>query len=167
MKKSKHFRKDVILARIIAGAIFLILIILLVLGISLLTKSSGEGKNSQSSQNTQNTEDLVPGDQDTQEQGTEDAGQPSNSEDDNSEGEGSEPGQDENHDTIYVPDKVYVETTTQVRLRKEPNTSCATLDRIDGGTKLEVLETLEGWYKVSYNGQEGYVSATYTEIVEE
>lgn len=152
MKKSKHFRKDVIIARVIAGVILLVLIVLLVLGISHLTKSSGDDKNSQNSQNTENTEGIVPGGQDTQEQETEDSQLPSESEE---------------TDTTYEPDTVYVETTTQVRLRKEPNTSCATLDRINGGTKLEVLETLDGWYKVNYNGQEGYVSASYAEIVEE
>lgn len=159
MKKSKHFRKDVIMARVIAGIILIVLIVLLVWGISLLTKSSGDDKNSQ---NSQNTENVVPGDQDSQQQETEETSQIPESEE-----QSSEPGTDENDDTIYIPDKVYVETTTQVRLRKEPNTSCATLDRINGGTKLEVLETLEGWYKVVYDGQEGYVSATYTKIVEE
>ena len=161
MKKSKHFRKDVIIARIIAAAILLALLVLLVLGISLLTKSSGEDKNSQSSQNTQQTENFMPGDEDEQDSETE-----ANSEE-TTEEQPSEPGVDENDDTTYVPDKVYVKTTTQVRLREEPNTNCATLDRIDGGTKLEVLETLDGWYKVNYNGKEGYVSATYAKIVEE
>lgn len=159
MKKSKHFRKDVIMARVIAGIILIVLIVLLVWGISLLTKSSGDDKNSQ---NSQKTENVVPGDQDSQQQETEETSQIPESEE-----QSSEPGADENDDTIYIPDKVYVETTTQVRLRKEPNTSCATLERINGGTKLEVLETLEGWYKVVYDGQEGYVSATYTKIVEE
>ena len=162
MKKSKHFRKDVIMARVIAGVILLVLIVLLVFGISLLTKSSSEDKNTQNSQNTENTESILPGGQDTQEQETEETQQPLDTQTQN-----SEAGPDENDDTVYVPDTVYVKTTTQVRLRKEPNTSCATLDRIDGGTKLEVLETLDGWYKVNYNGQNGYVSATYTEIVEE
>ena len=162
MKKSKHFRKDVIIARIIAGVILLVLIVLLVLGISLLTKSSGEDNNSENSQNTENTESIVPGGQDTQEQETEDIQLPSESEEAD-----TEPGPDVNDDTTYEPDKIYVATTTKVRLRKEPNTSCETITRISGGTKLEVLETLDGWYKVNYNGQEGYVSASYAEIVEE
>ena len=160
MKKSKHFRKDVIMARVIAGIILIVLIVLLVWGISLLTKSSGDDKNSQNSQNTEQTQNDDIGIPDTQ-QDTEDVQIPE------SEEQGDVSGPDENDDTIYIPDKVYVETTTQVRLRKEPNTNCATLDRINGGTKLEVLETLEGWYKVVYDGQEGYVSATYTKIVEE
>lgn len=160
MKKSKHFRKDVIMARVIAGIILIVLIVLLVWGISLLTKSSGDDKNSQNSQNTEQTQNDDIGIPDTQ-QDTEDVQIPE------SEEQSDVSGPDENDDTIYIPDKVYVETTTQVRLRKEPNTSCATLDRINEGTKLEVLETLDGWYKVVYDGQEGYVSATYTKIVEE
>lgn len=160
MKKSKHFRKDVIMARVIAGIILIVLIVLLVWGISLLTKSSGDDKNSQNSQNTEQTQNDDIGISDTQ-QDTEDVQIPE------SEEQSDVSGPDENDDTIYIPDKVYVETTTQVRLRKEPNTSCATLDRINEGTKLEVLETLDGWYKVVYDGQEGYVSATYTKIVEE
>ena len=117
-----------------------------------MTKTSDEDKNSQNSQNTENTQEQEP-----------EENQPPS----DSQIQDSEIGMDENDDTVYVPDAVYVKTTTQVRLRKEPNTSCATLDRIDGGTKLEVLETLDGWYKVNYNGQDGYVCATYTEIVEE
>ena len=66
-----------------------------------------------------------------------------------------------------VVEKVYVKTTTRIRLREEPNTNCTTLDRINGGIKLEVLETLEGWYKVSYNGKIGYISADYANVVEE
>lgn len=159
MKKSKHFRKDVILARVIAGVALLVLIILLVIGISLLTKSSEDDKHNQ---NSQNTEETLSEDKDTEQQEIEESQQPPTSEE-----EGTEPGIDENQDTTYVPDKVFVKTTTQVRLRKEPNTNCATLDRIDGGTKLEVLETLDGWYKVIYKDQEGYVSATYAKIVEE
>lgn len=161
MKKSKHFRKDVILARIIAGVLLIILIVLLAWGISVLTKSSDGDKNSE---NSQNTENLVPEDQDVyQEPETEwDSGQ-----EESTEGQQEMPEVDENQDTIYVPDKVYVETTAKIRLREEPNTSCATLDRISSGTKLEVLETLDGWYKVNYNGKDGYVSADYVKIVEE
>lgn len=156
MKKSKHFRKDVILARIIAGVLLIVLIVLIVWGVSLLNKSPGEGKEDQNSQYTENTnlnEPEVEGD----------SQQTPVPEDQDSENDS----EINNEDTIYVPDKIFIETTTQVRLREEPNTNCATLDRINGGTKLEVLETLDGWYKVNYNGQDGYVSADYTEIVEE
>ena len=63
--------------------------------------------------------------------------------------------------------KLYVVPTTEVRLRKEPNTSCATLERIAAGTKILYLEELDGWYMVDYNGKIGYISADYAEVVEE
>ena len=158
MKKSKHFRKDVILARIIAGVILLVLIALLVFGISLLEKSSGDDKNSQNSQNTQNSENLVPGDQDTE---SEDIQQTENSEE-----QEETPGTEENNDTTYEPDKVYVKTTAQLKLREEPNTKCTVLAYIPAGTKLEVVSPLENWYKVIYNGKTGYVSGAYVKAVE-
>lgn len=159
MKKSKHFRKDVIMARVIAGVIVVLLIALIVLGVSLLTKPSGNDKDTQSTQNTQNTQDVgnenVEPEVDVEtEYETE------------SEAEETEVESEEESETVS-DGKTYVKTTTQVKLRKEPNTECATLDRIDGGTKLEVLETLDGWYKVIHNGQEGYVSADYANLVEE
>lgn len=161
MKKSKHFRKDVILARIIAAIILLVLIGLLVFGISLLEKPSDENKDSQ---NSQNTENLLPGYQDTQDEGTEEDVPPT----ENQGEEGNTTGTEENNNNTDVPDKVYIKTTvTSLRLREEPNTSCATLDRIPEGTKLEVIEQVDIWYKVSYNGKVGYVSSTYVEVVEE
>lgn len=156
MKKSKHFRKDVILARIIAAVILIVLIVLIVLGISLLRKSSDNNKDSQNSQNTQNTENTIQNDSEWEQQIP-----PTESED------LDVPDSEETEDTGSVEDKIFIETTAKLRLRKEPNTNCETLDRISSGIRLEVLETLDGWYKVSYNGQEGYVSATYTKIVEE
>lgn len=147
MKKSKHYRKDVILARVIAALLLIIIIAVISFAVSLFTKSSDGDKDTQ---NTQNTQDVNTGNKDTED--LEDA-------------EDTEPeaGVDSETNTI---DKVYVMTTTQVKLRAEANTDCTTLDRIAGGTKLEVLEELDGWYKVVYNGQEGYVSATYAEVVE-
>ena len=156
MKKSKHFRKDVILARVIAGVLLLVVIAFLVFAISLLTKNGGDDKNSQNTSNTEqteqteNTESLLPENQDTEDvEDTE-----------------SDVVIETESESVDV-EKVYVKTTTQVRLRQEPNTSCTVLDRIDGNTTLEVVEKLNGWYKVIYNGQEGYVSATYAKIVEE
>ena len=137
MKKSKHFRKDVILARIIAAVLLIVLIAILVFAGSLLSKSPDQDKDSQ---NTQNSQSAKPGPQDSE-----------------SESEESETESEE---------KLYVKTTTQIKLRKEANTNCATLDRIDGGTVLLVEEVLDGWYKVTYNGQTGYVSADYAKVEE-
>jgi len=152
MKKSKHFRKDVILARVIAAVLLIVLIVLLVFAVSLLSKSSEQDKDSQNTQNTE--QDKVPGNQVTEEQDTEET---EDTQDDTSETEDVEP----------VPETIcWVKTTANLRLREAPNTSCATLERIPEGTQIGVLEDLNGWYKVIYNGKEGYVSKTYVELVE-
>lgn len=154
MKKSKHFRKDVIMARIIAAALLILLIALLVFVISLFTKPAGNNKDTQNTQNTQNSQDVKPGNDEL-----EDTENSVESEDT----EGLEP---EVESESEAEEQIYVKTTAQVKLRQEPNTNCATLTLIDGGTQLEVLEVLDGWYKVSHNGQVGYVSANYARVVE-
>ena len=158
MKKSKHFRKDVILARIIAGVLLIVLIVLLAVGVSLLKKTSGDNNGSQ---NTQNSENLLPGDKDTQ-QDTEDESQ----QEESTGGEEETQGTEENNSTEELK-KVYIKTTATLRLRVEPNTSCETLAHIPEGTKLEAIEKTGIWYKVSYDGKTGYVSGTYVEVVEE
>lgn len=182
MRKSKHFRKDVIIARIIAALILIVLIALIVTVVSHFTKSSGN----KDSQNTQSTQDVNNGNQDSEDKDTQNSeGQndpsndnpsnddpsnddPSNDDPSNNDpsNEGSNTPQGSEEDTDVV-EKVYVKTTARIRLREEPNTNCRTLEGINSGVELEVLETLDGWYKVSYNGKTGYVSADYAKIVEE
>ena len=159
MKKSKHFRKDVIQARIIAGVLLIVIIVLLVWGISILTKESKDDKDNQNSPNTEHIQDVIPEHQDTENLEAESQ--------QNSETQNSEDKTDVNDETTFEPVKVFVEVTAQLRLRKEPNTNCVALDSIDKGTKIEVLETLNGWYKVNYKGKDGYISANYTKVVEE
>ena len=52
-------------------------------------------------------------------------------------------------------------TGDALRLRSEPNTSSSTITLLSKGTVLPVLETLDGWYQVSWNDRTGYVSADY------
>ena len=169
MKKSKHYRKDVILARVIAAAILILLIALLCFGISLLIKSAGGDESSQNSQqNSQNSQDVNLPVGDSQNPGSENEDvQVPNTEDQN-----TEDSSDENDDTTtVVPDgekKTYLKTTGQLRFRAEPNTKCDTLEYLDEGEKLELVEKVNKyWYKAIYNGQEGYVNSAYVEEVEE
>ena len=48
-----------------------------------------------------------------------------------------------------------------LRLRSEPSTSSEILTQLPNGAVVEVLEVLDGWYRISYSGMEGYVSAEY------
>ena len=53
---------------------------------------------------------------------------------------------------------------TSVRLRSQPNTSSDTLGYYSNGVTLTALGSVSGWYKVSYNGKTGYMSAQYVRI---
>ncbi len=53
---------------------------------------------------------------------------------------------------------------TSVRLRSQPNTSSATLGYYSNGVSLTALGSVNGWYKISYNGKTGYMSAQYVRI---
>ena len=54
---------------------------------------------------------------------------------------------------------VVVANTDGLRVRDDANTNSAILTQILKGEELEYVETLDGWYKVSVDGAEGYVSA--------
>jgi len=47
-------------------------------------------------------------------------------------------------------------------MRSEPSTSASIVTMLDEGVAVSVLDdTLDGWYKVAYNGNTGFVSADY------
>ena len=48
-----------------------------------------------------------------------------------------------------------------LRVRSQPNTTSSTLTYLTDGTKVEVHEALDSWYKVSYGAYSGYVHADY------
>jgi len=137
MRKSKHFRKDVIIARIIFAILCILVVVLIWSGVSALMKSAEEN-NDEKEPNTQIQTEI-----DTQ-----------NTEQD--------PVIEDTEDPVVMVS--YAVPTTEIRLRQEPNTNCETLARIPAGTKLLLIEELEGWYKVSYEGMEGYISADYATI---
>ena len=52
-------------------------------------------------------------------------------------------------------------TSTTVNLRSEPSTDSEVLTVLTEGARLELIGEEEGWVKVSFAGQEGYVSTDY------
>lgn len=48
-----------------------------------------------------------------------------------------------------------------LRLRSEPSTNGKILTHLNSGDRVDVLEIQGDWYKVSFGGYEGYVSAPY------
>ena len=53
---------------------------------------------------------------------------------------------------------------TGVRMRSQPNTNSSVLGYYSNGVTMTVLGSVDGWYKASYNGKTGYVSASYMRI---
>lgn len=54
-----------------------------------------------------------------------------------------------------------VVTATSLRMRSEPSTSASTVTLIAKGSTVSVQEQLDGWFKITYNNQTGYVSDDY------
>lgn len=144
MKRSKHFRKDVILARVIFAILVIVIGVLIGIGVSSLTKDK-DNDDTQQTESQQTEEYDIPQYEETE----------------------VEIETETEVEEVVEEVVVYAKTTAQVRLRKEPNTNCEVVTSVPSGTKTLMLEEADGWYKVSYNGQEGYIRADYVEIVEE
>ena len=53
-------------------------------------------------------------------------------------------------------------TGSSLRLRSEASTSSSIVTLLNEGVAVSVLDdTLDGWYKIAYNGNTGFVSADY------
>ena len=53
-------------------------------------------------------------------------------------------------------------TGSSLRLREEPSTSASIVTTLNKGVAVAILDdSIDGWYKISYNGNSGYVSADY------
>lgn len=52
-------------------------------------------------------------------------------------------------------------TASALNMRAEPSTSSAVVTTVPRGTVVLVLESSDGWYKVRYQGQTGYMSGEY------
>ncbi len=54
-----------------------------------------------------------------------------------------------------------------LNLRQRPSVSSPVLASIPNGTVLNVRNDFNGWYATSYNGQNGFVSAPYIDIIDD
>lgn len=61
---------------------------------------------------------------------------------------------------------VVIADSDGLRVRDEANTESAVLTQILKGEEMEYVETLDGWFKVSIDGAEGYVSSEYAHVEE-
>ncbi len=53
--------------------------------------------------------------------------------------------------------------TDDLNLRESASTSADVITVLDKNTKVEVIEEQDDWYKVSYNGKEGYLKKQYVD----
>ena len=54
-----------------------------------------------------------------------------------------------------------VDVSTKLNVRRSASTSSSIVGTLSNDTKVTILEKTNGWYKISYYGIEGYVSASY------
>jgi len=62
--------------------------------------------------------------------------------------------------------KTGVTTASMLNMRENPSTSTKIIDQIPNGTKVDIIETSNGWYKISYNGKTGWVYGSYVKVTE-
>ena len=56
-------------------------------------------------------------------------------------------------------------TGASLRLRAEPSTSASVVTTLDKSVAVAILDdSVDGWYKIAYNGSTGYVSADYLNV---
>ena len=133
MKKSH--RKDVIIARIIFAAMCVALVAIII-GLVMLVRAHKSDKATQQMEQTQTqtqSEKLMPDvvEPETQTQ------------------------------TSEVVEMTYMWTTDGVNLRSEPNTDSAVVTVLGVGTQVRMIGEEDGWVKVSFNDQEGYIRADF------
>lgn len=162
MIKSKHFRKDVIIARVI----FLAVCILLIAGMVWLFSMLTEPKEPQEPTPPESNSSELPSETDSEGETDSETEPESETE---SESESETESETESENQTEEPVKIYVKVISNrnLNLRKEPNTTSDILASLPNGTKLMVVEELDGWFKVKYEDHVGYVSSQYVKIVEE
>lgn len=133
MKKSH--RKDVIIARIIFAAMCVALVAIII-GLVMLVRAHKSDRATQQMGQTQTQtqrEEWVPDvvEPETQTQ------------------------------TPEVVEMTYMWTTDGVNLRSEPNTDSAVVTVLGVGTQVRMIGEEDGWVKVSFNDQEGYIRADF------
>lgn len=55
-------------------------------------------------------------------------------------------------------------TAETVRMREEPTTKSSIILNLDRNDEVDVIEENDGWYKVEFNGETGYVSSAYLDV---
>ena len=153
MIKSKHFRKDVMMARGIVLGILVLLVLIIALVVSALSD-----KEPRPNENPSESGIDVP---------TETESETETDSETESETETETETETESETETETETKRYVKVNckTTLNLRVEPNTNCAVIVALPNGTVVELLEELDDWFKVSYKNKVGYLSKDWAKIV--
>ena len=73
----------------------------------------------------------------------------------------------ESYNEVYTDDLNYIRATYDVNIRTEPNTNSEVLLLLYKGNTLKKLGYIGNWYIVDYKGNKAYVSADYSEEIEQ
>ena len=66
-----------------------------------------------------------------------------------------------------TPEVIYAKTTTAVNVRGSDSEQATKVSKVSKGTKVQVLEQRpNGWSKIIYDGQEGFIKSEYLNIAE-
>lgn len=66
-----------------------------------------------------------------------------------------------------VPEVIYAKTTAAVNVRGSDSEQATKVSKVSKGTKVQVLEQRpNGWSKIIYDGQEGFIKSEYLNIAE-
>ena len=68
---------------------------------------------------------------------------------------------------VYTDDNMYIRSKDDVNVRCEPNIESNVLSILYKGNTLKKIGYIGNWYIVEYNGNKAYVSADYTEEIEQ
>ena len=162
--KPSH-RKDVIIARIIFAFICLALIGIIVGVVMLITPGKKTAKESQQTESQQDNVDVpIVSDLDkNKDSQTQDSQTGDTQKSDSQSGDG----QNSNNDNNDKSDGTrYVTAIEGVRLREQPSTDAPILAVCPPGDPLKFISEENGWTKVDYDGQIGYVSSEFLEEAE-
>ena len=69
--------------------------------------------------------------------------------------------EEDSEEEIDESQLVPMKTTSNVNLRMEPNTDCEIIVVIPGGTEVQMISNENGWAKVKYEDEVGYVNGEY------
>lgn len=72
--------------------------------------------------------------------------------------------QQKNRAVVEKTGVVQLKSTTNLNIRASHGTKYKVVGKIPGGKKVKVIEEVNGWYKVEYNGVKGYSSSEYIKI---